>query len=226
MKNTKINIIIISLIAIGIMYIVDSIINPGYLLKSLIKIIIFMVVPIIYTLYDGNIKLKSIFKIRYKRQLLTSLLLGIIVYIVIISAYLILKNFIELGNIKEIIEDNLNVNRNNFIFVALYISFVNSLLEEFFFRGFVFLNLKKVGQKSIAYFFSALAFAIYHIAIMSNWFSIYLFILAMTGLFVGGLIFNYLNDKSQNIYNSWLVHMFANFAINTVGFIMFGIINI
>ena len=59
---------------------------------------------------------------------------------------------------------------------------------------------------------------------MSNWFSPYLFILALTGLFVGGLIFDYINDKSENIYNSWLVHMFANFAINTIGFIMFGII--
>ena len=35
---------------------------------------------------------------------------------------------------------------------------------------------------------------------------------------------NILNEKCENIYMSWLVHMFANFAINTVGCILFGII--
>ena len=44
------------------------------------------------------------------------------------------------------------------------------------------------------------------------------------GLIVGGCIFNYLNEKNDNIYPSWFVHMFANFAINTVGFILFGIL--
>ena len=34
----------------------------------------------------------------------------------------------------------------------------------------------------------------------------------------------YLNDKFGNIYSSWLVHMFANFAINTIGCILFGIL--
>ena len=46
----------------------------------------------------------------------------------------------------------------------------------------------------------------------------------MFGLIVGGLIFNALNDKFGNIYPSWFVHMAANFAINTIGFILFGIV--
>ena len=35
---------------------------------------------------------------------------------------------------------------------------------------------------------------------------------------------DYLNELNNNIYSSWFVHMFANFAINTVGFILFGVI--
>ena len=72
--------------------------------------------------------------------------------------------------------------------------------------------------------FSAAVFAIYHIAMMVGWFGPCVFLIIMTGLFVGGLIFNYLNEKSRTVYPSWLVHMFANFAINTVGFILFEII--
>lgn len=223
-RKTIINIFIIMIISLSIMYITDSIINPGYIYKSVIKLLLFMAIPVLYTMVDRNIKLKEIFKLRSKKQLLISIILGLGVYIIIFTAYLILKGFIDLENIKNIMEKSINVNRDNFIQVAIYISFINSLLEEFFFRGFIFLNFKKLFKRELAYIASALAFAIYHVAIMANWFTVPLFILSMIGLFVGGLIFNYLNDKNSNIYSSWLVHMAANFAINTVGFIMFGII--
>jgi len=64
----------------------------------------------------------------------------------------------------------------------------------------------------------------YHVAMMVGWFSLPVFLIIVAGLFVGGIIFNVLNEKSSTIYPSWLVHMFANFSINTVGFILFGII--
>jgi hypothetical protein len=59
---------------------------------------------------------------------------------------------------------------------------------------------------------------------MIGWFELDVFLVIMAGLLAGGLIFNYLNEKSSTIYPSWFVHMFANFAINTVGFMLFGII--
>jgi hypothetical protein len=46
------------------------------------------------------------------------------------------------------------------------------------------------------------------------------FVLVMAGLTVGGMLFNGLNDKFGGICVSWLVHMCANFAINTIGFIL------
>ena len=67
-------------------------------------------------------------------------------------------------------------------------------------------------------------FAFYHVGMTSGWFNPIIYALSLIGLFVGGCIFNYLNEKCENIYTSWLVHMFANFAINTIGFILFGII--
>lgn len=39
-------------------------------------------------------------------------------------------------------------------------------------------------------------------------------------LAIGGMIFNWLNEKLDTIYCSWLTHMFANFAINTIGFML------
>lgn len=223
-RKTIIGILLTTIVSITVMSIIDGIINPGYIYKSAIKLIMFLLIPLVYSAYDNNINLKDIFRIKSKRKLFISIFLGLLVYIIILSSYLILKGLIDLNIIKNMLAKNLKVTKDNFIFVALYISFINSLLEEFFFRGFIFLSLKKIIISRYAYIISALAFAIYHVAIMGSWFSPIIFLLAMIGLFVGGIIFNFLNEYSLNIYSSWLVHMMANFAINTIGFIMFDII--
>ena len=214
----------ITILSILGMSIVDYFIQPGYLIKSFIKIILFLIVPLVFISLEKGIFIGDYFKINSKKQLLMSIGLGLGIYVIIIGAYFVFRSFINLDNIQTILSESLNVDKGNFILVALYISFFNSLLEEFFFRGFIFLSLLRTANRFKAYSISALAFAIYHVAMMFDWFNIALFALAMVGLFVGALIFNYLNEKNQNIYNSWLVHMFANFAINTVGLIMYGII--
>ena len=42
----------------------------------------------------------------------------------------------------------------------------------------------------------------------------------LISLFFAGLLFNWLNERYQNLYASWMVHMFANLAINTVGLLL------
>lgn len=101
------------------------------------------------------------------------------------------------------------------------ISFVNSFLEEFFFRGFSFLSLKECLNRNLAYTFSSAMFALYHIAMTVGWFSLPVVLLALLGLYIGGIIFNYINERFNTIYLSWLIHMFANFATNTIGYMLF-----
>jgi len=221
-KNTAITCIII--FSCILMYIIETYIKPAYILKSIYKIFLFAVLPLIYCAFDKDVKFKEYFIVRNKRQVFISVALGTGVYLFILAGYYVLKGFINLDNIALQLENNLNVNKDNFIFVALYISFVNSLLEELFFRGFGFLTLNKSSSKFYSYGLSALAFSIYHVSILANWFNIIIYVVFIAGLFATGLFFNYLNEKYKNIYNSWIVHMCANFSINTIGFIMFGII--
>lgn len=223
--NTKKAILMVFIIAIFCIFmaIIDGVLKANYLTKSVIKFVLFLILPTIYSFYDKNIKIKQIF-ILNKKGIKLALILCVSVYIVILGGYFLFKNVFDFSKITGSLTNNIGVTGNNFIFVSLYISFVNSFLEEFFFRGFAFLTLKRITGRKFAYLFSAVVFAIYHIAMMIGWFKIDIFMLIMAGLLVGGLIFNYLNEKSETIYPSWLVHMFANFAINTVGFMLFGII--
>lgn len=213
-------IIVLSCLAMSL---VDAVIRPDYAVKSAIKIILFLTLPIGYAMIAGGVPFRRLFTFE-RKGLLMSLLLGFGVFTIILGGYFLLSPLFDFTNVTGALQENLGVNAGNFVFVALYISIANSLLEEFFFRGFAFFTLKEQVGRRFAYLFSAGAFAVYHIAMMSSWFSVGLFLLLIAGLVVAGLLFNWLNERSGNIYASWMVHMFANLAINTIGFMLFGII--
>ncbi len=223
--NTKKAILMVTLIVAFcvLMAVIDGILKADYFVKSIIKLVLFLILPALYSLCDKDIKIKEVF-IPEKRGLNLAIILCALVYVIILGGYFLLKDVFDFSLITTSLTNNIGVTGKNFIFVSLYISFVNSLLEEFFFRGFAFITLKRITGRKFAYLFSATVFAVYHIAMMIGWFSLDVFLIIMAGLFAGGLIFNYLNERSSTVYPSWLVHMFANFAINTIGFILFGII--
>ena len=223
MKKQGWIIIGVAVLCCGVMGIIDAVIQPVYWIKSACKVALFLLLPAIFAFCNKDVDIKSLFKPN-KKGMVLAFSLCVPLFVLILGAYLLLKDVFDFSAVTGALTGNIGVDKNNFVFVAIYISFVNSLLEEFFFRGFSFLTLKKYSSGKVAYIFSAFIFAIYHIAMMTGWFSIWVFAIALFGLFLGGLIFNYLDCKSDNIYTSWLVHMFANFAINTIGFMLFGII--
>lgn len=225
MKDNKrmLGIMTVTIVCFIIMAFIDGVIKPDYFIKSAWKILFFLALPVLYALFDKKVDIKGIFRANLK-GIKIAFALGISVFSVILSAFFLLRGVFDFSGITKALEQNVGVSKNNFIFVSTYIAFVNSFLEEFLFRGFAFLKLKEVIDVKYASVFSAAVFSLYHVAIMVGWFSLFPFLLVMVGLFLGGLIFNYLNFKFDNIYSSWLVHMFANFSINIIGFILFGVI--
>ena len=205
-----------------IMAIVDAVIQPGYAVKSLIKIILFLLIPLVYGLFDKEVNIKKLI-IPNKSGIVTAISLGAAVYVIILGSYFVFRNVFDFSALTTSLGETTGVNKSNFIWVAIYISFINSLLEEFFSRGFAFITLKKFTTRKFAYIFSSLSFALYHIAMMIGWFGVPVIFISLLGLFAGGLIFNKFDEKNENIYLSWLTHMFANFATNTIGFILFAV---
>lgn len=201
---------------------IDAVIQPNYFAKIPIKILFFLALPMIFFIANKEEfkEFKKLFVFK-KSGIFKSLLLGAAVYAVIMSAYLLLRDIIDFSRVTSSLTDGMGITAENFIYVSLYISLMNSFLEEFFFRGYGFITLKKYTGRKFAYIFSSAVFAVYHIGMLIGMFGIGALSLLLFGLIVGGCIFNYLNEKNENIYSSWFVHMFANFAINTVGMILF-----
>lgn len=209
-------------VAVGcvVMTLVDGVVQPGYIAKSLVKLALFIGLPLLCARRCGTFTLRGLFRTD-RRGVLTALALGAAVYAVVLAAYFALRGVFDFSALTTELTAQTGVTRGNFLFVALYISFANSLLEEFFFRGFAFLTLRRFASRRFAYVFSAFAFAAYHLAMMQGWFSVWVTLLALLGLTAGGVIFDRVDEPDGSILRSWLVHMCANFATNTVGFILF-----
>lgn len=226
-KNQRnIQVLMIFLVVIAIL-LMDSFLTLPYATRSIYKVLLFLLFPVIL---GGSIRwfdLFSVFRVKSNvKKILPRLFLGLGVYGFLILLYVILKDVFNLDQIMGALESSVAVTKDNFLRVAIYISFVNSFLEEFFFRGFAYLKLKDKMPKIGATVISATAFSIYHYTMVKGWASPILVALGLLGLFLSGIIFNIINDKNDNIYSSYAVHVFANLAINTIGLQMFGLINL
>lgn len=222
-KKNVLAICALVLLGCAAMTLVDGVLRPPYAVKSAVKLALFLLAPLLYGYAAGKDGYRALFRIQ-RRALLRVLALGFGVFALILGAYFALRSVSDFSAVAALLGKNAGVTAENFLWVSLYISFVNSLLEEFFFRGFAFLVLRRYAGERFACVFSALSFALYHTAMMLGWFPPLLFLLALAGLTAGGVLFNLLDARAGTIFPSWAVHIFANLAINTVGFILFKIL--
>lgn len=221
--NKKYFIIWVSIVACFLMFLIEQVFEVPYLVKTISKIILFISIPIYYIKRVEDNNLRDGFNLKVdKQRLRLGFLFGVISFLVIILAFYLCRELIDLNHIASEMREKANITPSIFVFVAIYVVFGNSLLEEFFFRGFIFLNLYRKGYRFLAYIFSSFLFALYHIAIFATWFSLPILLLCLFGLVSVGFIFNWLNTKSDNFLNSWIVHIFADIAIIIIGFKMFG----
>lgn len=217
-KSRAAGLIIVTVACCVISAVAETLIEPPYIIKSALKIAVFLSLPLIYARIAG-IRLFENFRSVDKKDIAKLLALGAAVYAVIFGTYLLTQNVFDYAALVRSQAEEQRVGGGNFIPVALYISFGNSFLEEFLFRLVAFLKLSEHLNRKAAYVFSSVMFAAYHVAIIGATFPPALLAAALAALAVGGFIFDLVDAKRGNIYNSWIVHMFADFAIMTVWYI-------
>ena len=208
-KEKASGIIVLVIICCVFMALIETIIEPAYIVKSALKVAVFLLLPLVYAKITHTKLLDEFFKID-KRGMMKLFVLGSFIYAVILGAYTLTKNFFDYASLVQSLSADQKVNSGSFIGVALYISFCNSFLEEFFFRFVAFIRLSKYTARKIAYIFSSM---------IGMSFPPLMLLLALIGLAIGGLLFDYVDSKNENIYHSWVIHMFADFAIMTIWYL-------
>lgn len=105
--------------------------------------------------------------------------------VLIVGVFLFLQPHIDIASLRDDLFQS-SITPAVFPFIALYILIGNSVIEEFFFRG---LLPTLFGQSKMRFILPPFFFAVYHIAIFLPWFTLPILLLAVGGLWAGGLIF-------------------------------------
>ena len=219
MKKKHYYIIISTLITCGLLAFIEHGLEINYLIKTGLKIILFFLTIWSYIILFSDFRFKdpvNLEKITFN-EWKRIILLGLSSATVVLIAYLICLPFIDLSAIKSDLTDRLGITTTTYIIVGIYVTFGNSFLEEYFFRGFIFFNL----PKKIGYMYSPLLFASYHIPLIAFWFSPTLIAICFVGLWIIGLVFHKVNERNRTIWASWMIHICADIMIILIGLTLF-----
>jgi membrane protease YdiL (CAAX protease family) len=100
---------------------------------------------------------------------------------------------------------------------AAYWIVFNSLVEEYVYRWFVFMQCERLMPGWTAVLASALVFTLHHIVALQVYLPPALTALASFGVFVGGATWSWCYLRYRSIWPGWISHIVADIAIFSIG---------
>ncbi len=211
---------LLPLLVIGIQIAFDLDQRWGVVGYSLYKVC-FLVPPIIYCRIQGISISDDIFKWRNWRGCLKpALYLGGLAVLIFWGVYFTLGDFLlDKGMIAGKLGDQFRVTAGTVLLIAPVTVFANSLLEEFFYRGFAFgLLVKK--NRWIGYLLPAGVFTVHHMLFIHHWLTPLPFAIAVIGLLTLSLVLEFMYEKAESIVAPWIIHIFGDVAMMAIAVTM------
>ena len=149
----------------------------------------------------------------------TACLTGLIIFGVVGSAYgLVGRHWIDADQLRvRAVEIGL-ATPLIYIAGAFYWCTVNSFLEEYVWRWFVFTRCEVLMGRLTAVSVSGLLFTIHHVIALSVYFDWRVTTLASLGIFTSGAIWSWLYLTYRNIWITYVSHVFADVIIFAIGY--------
>lgn len=113
--------------------------------------------------------------------------------------------------------------KENYLALALFISFVNSAMEEYYWRWFVYGNLRDHMKVGLAHLVAAIGFSLHHIVVTMQFFrwDLALFLSLCVG--IGGAMWSWMYQRQGTVIGAWVSHIIIDLMIMWVGYeIVFG----
>ena len=108
--------------------------------------------------------------------------------------------------------------------LGVFYSVVHSFLEEYYWRWFVFGQLRRLVPLGAAIIISAVGFAAHHVLVLSMFFGWWSWptMLLSAAVAVGGAFWAWLYQRSGSLAGPWLSHLVADAGIFFVGYQLIG----
>lgn len=212
---------IYSIFAVVVLVSLEQIFGLQYISKQVARIFLFVLIPlaIIYFARESSVRKEIQFELPTIKELKIPLIASLVIFVGTIGGYFVIQFMFDATKVIEGLED-IGIGMHNVWLWAIYLSFVNSLIEEFFFRGYIYFALEKKST-TLAMVVSSIMFSAYHMVLMILLFNVWTVLFTIVGLFIVGLFLAYMNRFGKSFINSWIIHISADIAIVLIGIYMF-----
>jgi membrane protease YdiL (CAAX protease family) len=148
---------------------------------------------------------------------------GVLIVAVVVTAYWLFGDWIDADAMARQIEAVGLGDLRVYLLAALYWCTINSILEEYVWRWFVFSHCEALMPRIAAVLASGLFFTVHHVVALSFYFDWRVTLLGSVGVFIGGATWSWLYLRWRNIYAAYVSHVFADIAVFGVGwYLVFG----
>lgn len=154
--------------------------------------------------------------------------LGLLISIVIaLGFWFIGRRYIDPAMLKDAVTANGIGHPGVYIaFTFGYLALVNSLLEEYVWRWFVFRQCEKLVGGPAAVFCSALFFTLHHILALKAQMGWTPTILGSVGVFIGGAVWSWCYLRFRSVWPGYISHLLVDMTVFGIGWYLIFIASI
>lgn len=105
-----------------------------------------------------------------------------------------------------------------YVMVGIFLAGLHSLVEEFFWRWYVFGRLHCTVPRGMAYLFANLGFAGHHYVVLGCYFSAMGAFVFGTSVGLGGALWCWLYRRQKTLVGCWISHALVDTAILCIGY--------
>lgn len=148
-------------------------------------------------------------------------LLGVVIAVAILFVYRQLgESLIDPQRLQDMVRKNDLDQPAIYIGVAAYLIIVNSLIEEYVWRWFVYIQCERVVGRLPAVALTALLFTLHHVLVLKAQFGWAVTVLGSGGVFVGSLAWSWCYARYRSVWPGYLSHVAADLAVFWIGWVL------
>ena len=108
--------------------------------------------------------------------------------------------------------------KEHFLLFAVFVSVIHSGLEEYYWRWFLYGQLRHKMTRRVAHLIAAVAFGGHHLIITLQFFPAALAFFLTACVVVGGLIWSIMYERQGTVVGCWVSHLCVDVMLMIIGF--------
>jgi len=108
----------------------------------------------------------------------------------------------------------------HYLLFSVFLSLIHSLIEEYYWRWFIFGGLKMRLSPILAGLISSAGFAVHHYIVLGTFLPWWIVVMFGTAVGVGGAVWAFIYHKTGRLSAAWISHLLVDATAMSIGWIM------